>query len=457
MSDMLRDYANQGTFDEGLAVGWAMCSNTGLNGGGGGGWGDIPDEPIWEPPSDWPECPDPGSNQITALIWVSKESAEAANENPGDFWEGALNYNCVSIDESGNNYNGPATINWGDGHVDTAPSGDSAFLNHQYSQSGFYIFTYTSDTRRYFYGNEAGDFPVVWLIVKYGSSMFLYDRFYANVSWIKFFNPNMPVIYPITNNESSPLYEYLSPFKPMAMASSPSLKRFESATPLNAIPSYFLSATRGGFRNFDFTGIKAIAGSAFYAFIRKIYAPNLEIMSGDAFNSFWSVMSIDMPNLIRIDGRFSLGGDTSAPLIKFSAPKLIEIFSDSFWNQTSLKYVDVSSISAIPIRAFGYCGSLIEFIAPFVENIDREGFRNCRSISEFKFDYLTRIEILAFTECWGIKEFYAPNCTYVGDNAFQNCYSLEKITLSENCTFGNNVFSGCNSLLVKPDGSPSDY
>ena len=108
-----------------IAYGYAIGFNDGLGQGGGGG--STPD--IWQPPSYWPQIPEPADNQ--AIFYV-----EVDNPTPS-----------ISISfgggSSGDTSYGNGTIDWGDGYVDSIPENYAYACIHPYSAAGGYVITAT--------------------------------------------------------------------------------------------------------------------------------------------------------------------------------------------------------------------------------------------------------------------------------------------------------------------------
>lgn len=200
---------------------------------------------------------------------------------------------------------------------------------------------------------------------------------------------------------------------------------------------------------------------AFWGIFRNCYALKklpqqiLDIpafLQDNVFAYCYSLKSINMPNCVSL-GKYAFSYCKS--LKKVSLPKLQNITDYCFNECSQLTDLDISKCVSIGNNAFIGCTSLYEFNLKNVETIGGYAFPN-GSLSKLKKIVLpkcTSIDNLNFQGSFMLSEFNCPLLTTIPDYAFQNCYSLCIFNVSENCTFGNNVFNNCYGLFPRPDGS----
>ncbi|MFA6860727.1 MAG: leucine-rich repeat domain-containing protein, partial [Clostridia bacterium] len=105
-------------------------------------------------------------------------------------------------------------------------------------------------------------------------------------------------------------------------------------------------------------------------------------------------------------------------------------------------------ITTLPDFAF-YCWSLDVtniFVPDTVTNVGRESFMGCDNLTNVTMSKnLTTIGLMGLENCKGLKTISLAHIENIGNWAFDGCSDLQSITIPD-CTIGENVFFGCNSL-----------
>ncbi len=110
---------------------------------------------------------------------------------------------------------------------------------------------------------------------------------------------------------------------------------------------------------------------------------------------------------------------------------------------SSLKNVNINSVSAIPDTAFQNCTSLEDIDLEYIISIGKSSFANSGLKSVF-IDMAQTIGQNAFAGSNSLTSVDVSANT-IGVSAFSNCLFLEDAVVFAN-TIGNNAFSGCSSL-----------
>ena len=128
------------------------------------------------------------------------------------------------------------------------------------------------------------------------------------------------------------------------------------------------------------------------------------------------------------------------------------ISQQAFFQQFALSRVILGdSVATIGSNAFAHCGVLAEINLPEgLTSIGTYAFYLCKLLEDVKLPAsLVSVDAYAFDYCYLLRAVTVPeDVTQVGNYAFANCPALEEaVFLSENTTFGSNVFKSASTAL----------
>lgn len=177
----------------------------------------------------------------------------------------------------------------------------------------------------------------------------------------------------------------------------------------------------------DGKAVTEIANSAFNSnmTLKSVYIPDgVQRIGAGAFKDCLHLESVRMPISCAVIGAeaFASCGD----LVEITLPEaLLQIGGSAFERCYSLEYLRVpSSIQLWGSKCFFDCGVKEVVIADGLETLGK----------------------YAFAECVRLEKVTLPDEIMLDSCAFFNCSWLESINVSENVTFGANVFEGCKKL-----------
>ena len=176
---------------------------------------------------------------------------------------------------------------------------------------------------------------------------------------------------------------------------------------------------------------------------------NTRVICDSAFMNSKSLLGIVIPDSVASigDGAFSWCKSLSSIVIPNSVKSIgASAFS---WCESLSSIVIPDSVTSIGDSAFSWCESLLSIVIPdSVISIGDSAFSGCKSLSSIVIpNSVTSIGVMAFSWCKSLSSIVIPNSvTSIGDRAFWGCKSLRNVSYSDNITFGNGVFSGCDSL-----------
>ena len=113
------------------------------------------------------------------------------------------------------------------------------------------------------------------------------------------------------------------------------------------------------------------------------------------------------------------------------------------------KIVLPERLNVVPNSVFAGCSGITEVILnDNITSIEQSAFDHCTNLAVINIpETVTNICEYAFDGCSGLAEVAIPNgVTNVPRYAFRNCTSLKKLTVSSECTYGRNSFSGCEKI-----------
>ena len=177
----------------------------------------------------------------------------------------------------------------------------------------------------------------------------------------------------------------------------------------------------------DGKAVTEIANSAFNSnmTLKSVYIPDgVQRIGAGAFKNCLHLESVRMPISCAVIGAeaFASCGD----LVEITLPEaLLQIGGSAFERCYSLEYLRVpSSIQLWGSKCFFDCGVKEVVVADGLETLGK----------------------YAFAECVRLEKVTLPDEIMLDSCAFFNCSWLESINVSENVTFGANVFEGCKKL-----------
>lgn len=103
----------------------------------------------------------------------------------------------------------------------------------------------------------------------------------------------------------------------------------------------------------------------------------------------------------------------------------------AFQGNTSLKTVEMNSISTVGENAFLECASLTKVLAANVKTLSENCFSNCLNLKEGDFSNLETIGNGAFRQCENLTEsvFKSNTITSIGEYAFYSCKNIKDFDL----------------------------
>ena len=129
-------------------------------------------------------------------------------------------------------------------------------------------------------------------------------------------------------------------------------------------------------------------------------------------------------------------------------PYATEIGNDAFGYCGSLTQVSLPMCSYIGEAVFGNCGSLTHVSLPMCSIIGYNAFRRCRLLTQVSLPMCSTISSYAFNNCSSLSQVSLPVCSMIRNGAFQNCYSLSQVSLPMCSYIGSYAFQGCSSLSI---------
>ena len=180
--------------------------------------------------------------------------------------------------------------------------------------------------------------------------------------------------------------------------------------------------------------------------------PTLKSIGNEAFNNCGSLISVAVPDSVE-----SIGSAAFSYCENLSAARLsdnISIIPDNFFSNCIRlsKFKIPENVEEIGSAAFYLCSSLVELNVPEkVTVLNENAFNGCRNLVFIGLpENLKEIKTYTFYGCEKLQSVNIPiTVVMVGDCAFENCSSLLSVVIPYETAFGNNVFTGCDVLVVK--------
>ena len=174
-----------------------------------------------------------------------------------------------------------------------------------------------------------------------------------------------------------------------------------------------------------------------------------------AFYGCETLVSVNFPNCVNIDGKRFTGADGYAgaftrcsKLTTISFPKVETIGSCAFYGCYSLTTANFSVATSIYEYAFGSCSKLTTASFPVATSIDSNAFRNCSNLTTISFPVVTTIGGGAFYGCNMLTTVNFPAVTTIGSSAFEYCRNLTTVNFPVATTIGSSTFESCSKLTT---------
>ena len=181
---------------------------------------------------------------------------------------------------------------------------------------------------------------------------------------------------------------------------------------------------------------------------RYVIRKGVEIICESAFENCGKIVSVEIPQTVRIIAAFAFAGCSLKSVV---VPSSVELIGDSAFCTSDLEHVDVrNGVKIIGTYAFSLCHSLKTVSLPdSVREIGEFAFSECYDLSSIRLpSKLLKLSSSFFADCKSLLKVKLPNgLKVIGDSAFCGCRSLWKLELPssiskiEFCAFGN-----CESL-----------
>ena len=300
------------SFDDGFILGLSL---------GGGGGGSTPD--IWQPPSHWPQIPEPADNQ--AIFYV---------EVPG-----AAPSISISFGDGRNGEYGNGTIDWGDGYVDRIPENYAYACIHPYSAAGGYIITATCN-------------GAPWININ--------NKYYN-------FIMNTPVN---SQDYKSGLQRSLKAVKLGKNVKFVTIP--DSANDMYGMTLIYMKFA-GEIQTFRFQNYRAL---------EKIEAAVLSNAFSDGGSEFMYCYSLhDLDFLKDYAGDIPTNAfDGCYSLTSVNLPNVTSIGNNAFISCYSLKSINLPNVTSLGDTVFSACYSLKELIMPKVSSVGANEFNSCYNL-----------------------------------------------------------------------------
>ena len=173
----------------------------------------------------------------------------------------------------------------------------------------------------------------------------------------------------------------------------------------------------------------------------KVYVEGEE--TGVFYNNK-TLKTIDLGNVTEIS---SLAFDGCTSLKEVTGNKVDTIYDNAFGGCTSLMTVNMPNVSLIGAGVFGGCTILTTTNMPNLTKIGDYAFSNCTSLTTFDLANVTIVRIGTFSGCSSLKNIDLSKVTSILEEAFKGCSSLESVNLSSlKSISGWQEFYGCNNL-----------
>ena len=153
-------------------------------------------------------------------------------------------------------------------------------------------------------------------------------------------------------------------------------------------------------------------------------------------------------------------------LAEFEIPKQVKTLKANCFENTNLKTIDLSEITALDNGIFFGCFNLKEIILPKTITKIPVGFcQRCHRLEKINLSYVQFIGMCAFSGCsnldagnlsaeidkyafegTAVRNLEIKNISKVDECAYRGCDKLESITISGNGAIPSGLFAGCNRL-----------
>ena len=202
--------------------------------------------------------------------------------------------------------------------------------------------------------------------------------------------------------------------------------------------------------------------------LKTVSAEKLTSIGVNSFSTCKSLISVDFPAAIKIDGNafrnctsltsvsFPVAESTGwaafsgcTSLTSMSFPVATTIATQSFDDCNSLTEIPITffpAVTTINFSAFSGCTSLTSVSLSEVEFVGNGVFQSCTSLTSVDFPAAIRIDYACFLDCTSLISVSFPNLTSLSDNIFTRCTSLSNVSFPKVTSIGLGSFSGCTSL-----------
>ena len=161
-----------------------------------------------------------------------------------------------------------------------------------------------------------------------------------------------------------------------------------------------------------------------------------------AFYKYTSLKSIDLPSVTSIGSHAFY----SCNLKSITLPSDITIGPYAFYSCDALTSINLPLVTSIEQSAFGQCNSLTSVNLPLVEIIGSTAFQNCKSLETVNIPSAISIYSYAFQKCKKLQTITGSLIETIEQRAFEYCTALTSIDLSKVTEIGQYAFQNCTAL-----------